>query len=481
MPPLRDVTICIAVCAAILCAAPAAAQSLSHRDAINAAVESNVPLLIDRLEREIATLSARESRRPYLPVVFVQPQFSASQSAVRTTSAEDPEVLRQSRVDAGAGLRWDTRWGTSLSLRANTTPWYSNFAPTPLTSLEASLNQNLLRGAFRSGTLLDVADLEVELQRQRFITQLNDLLVRVDAAYWELSYAQSDVDLKVLSRDRANSQFEDTRENIARGLLAPGDIFVVEENLVIFEEQLLRARESLKLAQLRLARLLQRDGADLVAADPVDAPQAAPPTTADAVATALRENPTITAHRIAVRQAEATHAFDRNQARPVLDLAAALGLNGHSDAFGPSWSEALTGDNPVFRIGLYFEVPLVSGPHRARVKRARTRFEQAELQLQQAELDLDFQVRELLTQLDARISTLELAQRRIELAENKLSTEQDKYERGLSTLTDLVRFQRDVDTAQSSERRARVDVQTLRARLASAQGTLYAELGVEVR
>ena len=115
------------------------------------------------------------------------------------------------------------------------------------------------------------------------------------------------------------------------------------------------------------------------------------------------------------------------------------------------------------------------------MKRARTRFEQAELQLQQAELDLDFQVRELLTQLDARISTLELAQRRIELAENKLSTEQDKYERGLSTLTDLVRFQRDVDTAQSSERRARVDVQTLRARLASAQGTLYSELGVEVR
>lgn len=458
-------------------------RPLPYREAMTTAVDNNLALLIDSMTREVQTLRATETRRPFAPVVFVQPQYIASQTAVRTTAAEDPEVLRTARLDTSAGVRWDTRFGTSLALRAATTPWYSNFAPTPLTSVEASLNQSLLRGGWRSGTLLDVADLDIELQRQLFIAQLNDLLSRVDAAYWDLAYAQADVEIKMKSRDRAKSQYDDTTENISRGLLAPGDIYVVEENLVIFDEQLLRSEESVALAQLRLARLLQLEsGADaLVAADSIDAPPGDIPSVQDAIGVALRESPRITAQRIAVRQANATLAFDRNQSRPVLDFTAAVGVNGLSEDFGESWGEALSADNPSLRVGLYFEIPLVSAPYRARIKRSELQHEQEEIQLRQLESDVSYEVRTALTQLETGTRALDLARRRIELADNKLQTEQDKYARGLSTLTDLVRFQRDVDAAQIADRRARVDVIALRARLSNIQGVLHTAVGVDVQ
>lgn len=465
--------------------ASASAQSgvLTHGEVMTRAVDNNLALLVDSMAREIEALRAREARRAYTPVVFLQPEFIASQTAVRTSETEEPAILRQSRFDVGGGVRWNTPWGTSLALRAATTPWYSTFAPTPLTSAELSVNQSLLRNGWGSANLLDVADLDVELQRQLFVGQLNTLLTRVDAAYWELAYAQADVEIKEKSRDRAQSQYEDTKENIARGLLAPGDIFVVEENLVIFEEQLLRSQEALVLARLRLARLMQLEShaTELAAADSLDALQTELPTEQDAIGVALRESPRVTAQRIAVRQAEATLAFDRNQSRPVLDVSAALGVNGLSEQFGESWGETLGGDNPTVRVGLYFEVPLVSGPYRARVVRSGLQREQAELQLQQIESDVAYDVRELLTQLESRIAALDFAKRRIDLAENKLATERDKYTRGLSTLTDLVRFQRDVDAARISERRARVDVIVLRARLLDTQGVLHRAVGVEVR
>lgn len=475
----------IALLVVLSAPATAAAQSraLTYRDAMTEAVDRNIALLIDEMNREVQELRASEARRPYMPVVFLQPEVVTSQQAVRLSEDEEPEILRQSRLDTTGGVRWDTSWGTSLALRAVTTPWYAPFPPTPLSSVQASLNQSLLRGGWKSSTLLDVSDLAVELQREVFRTAVNDLLRRVDAAYWELAYAQADVEIKEKSRDRAKSQYEDTKENIARGLLASGDIFVVEENLVIFEEQLVRSQESLALAQLRLGRLLQLESRarELVAADSLDAADAATPSEQDAVGVALRESPEVNAQRIAVRQAKATLAFDKNQSRPVLDLNASLGLNGLSEDYGESWAETLTGDNPVVRVGLYFEVPLVSGPYRARVKRSDLEREQEELELQRLEMDVTYDVRELLTQLDARIAALEFAKRRIDLAENKLATERDKYTRGLSTLTDLVRFQRDVDSARSSERRARVEVMTLRTRLLAVQGTLHDAVGVEVR
>ena len=335
--------------ASLLVTSNATAQevAITRHDAMVTAVDSNLSLLVDKMEQELAKHRADEARRPYTPVVFASPAYVASRQAIRTSESEDATILSQAQIDADAGVRWDNRWGTSLALRASTTPWYSDFAPTPLTSIEASASQSLLRGGFRHGTRLDSVDLGIELQRALFRAQVEELIRRVDAAYWQLAFAQADVESKVKARDRARSQFDDTTENIRRGLLAPGDIFVVEENLVIFEEQLLRAREDLKLAQLALANLMQLEEptAQLVASDPVE-PDPKLPTTQQALATAINESPQVAAQRVwwYVRLAPTsrTIAIARVQSSTCLDRSDSMGSTTISGRHGATPSAVRT-------------------------------------------------------------------------------------------------------------------------------------------
>ncbi len=468
----------------LLVAAPAAAQdssnaglrSLTHADAIRLAAEQNLGVMVEGMQREIAALEAREARRPYVPRVFLGPSYATSPA----TFVRPPEFTRE--VDVEGGVRWSTRYGTDMVVRAATTPWFDGFAPLPLTSVEASLSQALLRDGWDNGNLLDVQDLDVELQKAAFVEQLNLFLVRVEQAYWELAYAEADVAIKERSRERAQQQYEDTRENIDRGLIAPGDIFVVEENLVIFEEQLLRSRERLELASLELAELLQLETTGVRAADALDSvPKPTVPEANRAVERALRENPGVTVQRVALQQADERVKYDINQARPVLDLSAAVALNGLAEDQSDAWRETLSAEFPSVRVGLLFELPVLRGPDIARVERAEMQRSQQERRLEDVQSEVTYQVRALVAQLKTRVESLELARRRVELAENKLEAEQNKYERGLSTLNDVVRFQRDVDSARIAERRARVDVITLQARLAAAQGVLHRRVDVEVK
>ena len=106
-------------------------------------------------------------------------------------------------------------------------------------SLEISLKQPLLKNGWRTGaaTPLKKAQLDVEQQKESFRLRINQLIVDIESAYWRLALAQADLIIKRRSQEIAQQQFEDTRENIRRGILAPSEIFVVEENLVRFQQQ----------------------------------------------------------------------------------------------------------------------------------------------------------------------------------------------------------------------------------------------------
>jgi outer membrane protein TolC len=81
----------------------------------------------------------------------------------------------------------------------------------------------------------------------------------------------------------------------------------------------------------------------------------------------------------------------------------------------------------------------------------------------------------------ARVQRLGLASRLVELGQKKLDNERDKYKSGLSTLADVVRFQRDLDSALSNANRAKVDVLAARAELLAARGDLHDAVAVGIR
>ena len=466
-----------------VCLAPslgwAQGRALTREEARREAVMNNLDLLLARKDRERAELIARTSRRPYVPIVRASVNWQDETSLVVAG-----ERNRSFRYAAGAS--WALPVGTQFDAQVGSTEFLSgaSFVPVPTTALELSVVQPLLQGFGSDSNLLDQADLEVQVQRSLFIEQLNAFIVQVDQAYWELAYAQADLDIKTRSVARARQQFEDTSANIERGLLAAGEIYVVEDNLVNFEIQLIRSKESLDLARARLARLMRSDPREeIVAGDSLEAQamkggEVAWERDLDA---ALSNNPRVELQRVSLDQAREQVAFDRNQIKPSLDASAGVTLNGVDQSRAAAWGDVATAQNPDYRVGLRFEVPIDRDPQRARVERAEISVTRAETALAQSENEVTYDLRELVVQLEKRQQILEASGRLVELAELKLSTEQEKYRSGLSTLAYVVQFQREFDSARIARQRAAFDVIVLRARIANTMGVLYREAGLEVR
>lgn len=455
----------------------ATAPTLSRGEALRLASERNSSIISESLSREATAQRATRARGPYVPFVFVRADYDdtspfAGESRGRALGSE-------------VGVHWQSRYGTRLSASAAADDELAGgSSPTHGGSVSLSATQPLLRDGWKAGAFTPVLEAEIDaaIQVEIFRQRLNDLLVEVESAYWSLAYAQDDLAIKTRSRDRARGQFEDTQANIARGILAEGDIYVVEENLVFFDEQLVRAEEALRLAQTHLAELLQLDPeTELVASDLLDVTDLPIPVYSRSVELAQVGNPALLAEELRAERSRIRLSFDENQALPTLDLESSAILNGAGDSRAAPWGDIAAADRPDFRVGVTLEVPLSWETSDAQVAESKLQVRRQLTLLKEAETRLRFQIRDILTQLESQNRRLMLVRRRVELAGSKLQAQMDKYKNGISTLDEVVRFQRDLDSTLIGERRVQVELLVAYARLLDAQGTLHATYGIEVK
>jgi outer membrane protein TolC len=360
---LRSWIGCLVFCAAGVFAATASAEgprALTHDVALRLAAERNAGLLVAGLERARLDAVAETARAPYLPQLKIE-------SAVREngTGAD-----RARAVENTGTLSYASPYGQTVALSGTlTSPLPSPVADQkPGKALTLDVSQALLRaGPYGGATDLKQADLDVRIAREQYRLALNTLLRQTDRAYWELCFARDEVEIKRRSRDRAKAQFEETRENIRRGLLAPGEIYVVEENVVSFEDLLSRAEENLALAESGLRRLLVLPPtARITAVTPLDVGVAADPSEADSQGVAAAKSPAVIAARLAVDRASVGVGGEVQKALPQVDLFGHFGLANSYDVL-----LSVPGERQI-RGGLRVTLPLFWGPDTARVRRVQT-------------------------------------------------------------------------------------------------------------
>lgn len=449
--------------ALVLLAAPPSAEpkKISRRDAIALGVSRNYDLLGKRLEARRLEVLGRAAWKPYSPTVFLDARY-------RQTPLGAPGTDRF--VDYTAGASWRSILGTTIGAQVDVNQSLPG-SPTPYgNELSLTLTQPLLKDAWLAGAALPLreAELTAAIQRELYRGELNALISAIDAAYWDLALAESDFSIKSRSRDRAKAQYDDTAENIRRGIIADVEIYIVEENVVFFEQELLRTAQVLTAARRRLAELLALEPDALLAAeDTLSKPAITAPPRAAFVARGLDASPAILAqqHRVALAGARSGYAF--NQALPALNVNAALGLFRYS--------------TPEATVGLAFALPLDRWAIGSALDNARMDAERAQLELQNQQAKVRFELENALTELELNVRQLTLATKRVELAELKLAAQSDKYKSGISTLADVVRFQRDLDEALIASQRVIRAVQVGQSKLLATQGTLADSVGVEVR
>jgi outer membrane protein TolC len=443
---------------------------LSLGKAAQVGATRNLNLLSQDLVRRRQQVLERAAWAAYSPTLLLDSTLDRSWSGERSFGTHV----------AGVAFRAPT--GTRVRAEGITRHLYSGEGDAQ-GALILAVTQPLLRDGWLTGAALPLREsaLLADLQRELFRQSLNGLLVEIEAAYWDLAVAEADLIIKTRSQQRAVQQFEDTRENIRRGILAEAEIYVVEENVVFFDQELRQAEENLRRGRRRLAEvLLYEADVELAAADPLTRPTFVLPEAEAAVAVALERSPLLGAQRLRRTLSETRRAWAANQTLPALDLTGQLTLAGADTAVGPAWRGTLADPGPDTRVGLSFSLPLDRGAISATLQGATLDAQRQGVELAAAENQLRFEVFNVLGELDTHLTLLTMAEKQVELAELKLGAETDKYQSGIGTLADVVRFQRDLDNALIRVQRVIRTLNVGRARLLASQGVLHEVMGVGV-
>jgi outer membrane protein TolC len=114
------------------------------------------------------------------------------------------------------------------------------------------------------------------------------------------------------------------------------------------------------------------------------------------------------------------------------------------------------------------------------LERSKIAMKRNELTISDVEFNLNYDLRKLFLDIDYQRKVLKAKTKATELARKKLENETEKYKNGISTLADVVRFQRELEDSTIDEIRTLVLLNKLRMQKLLLEGTLYQAFAIEI-
>ncbi len=350
---------------------------------------STAPLI---REAAITAADARFDWRSFMDSRFA----SISEPVGSTLKTGGPSRFREQNWNQNTGLRRTTTSGANVEIAQRLGYQDNNsvfFQPTQQGNarLSLSFNQPLLNGAgcAYNTSLIVLAQIDADLANDEFSKLLQDHLLEVTRAYWEL-YGHRAVLLQkqrllenaVTIHERLESRrgIDALKSQIARSNAA------VESR----KAEIIRCEMNVRNTESRL-RVLVNDPM-LLSAETIELlPQESPAqhqidiSLRDSLTAALENRPELLQAAKNVRAASVRLGISENELLPALDLvteAYVAGLKG-AGGIGGAFADQFSEGQPSFTVGVVFEMPLCNRAAKARNLQRRLELQQLTMQLQQ--------------------------------------------------------------------------------------------------
>ena len=469
--------------ALLLWALPAAAQvgtlELTLDEAVRRAVEHNPDLALVRLDTEVEAARVGESRGAFVPVFSTQLGRSSMASPSSNLFSGEAGVdvdewfsstgVRQ-RLPWGSGT-WSVSWDTA---RTSTTNPISSFDPILQSGVQFAFSQPLLKDRTIDSARHQyaVARRNQDSSELRFREAGTQTVAAVKQAYWTLKATRANVEVQERSLGLAQDLARENKVRVDAGQIPPLDLVQAEAEVAQRRESLIRANTVAADAEDALRRLIMDPG-DVafwqIRIQPVEAPSTVGPRpdVEAAVRRALGERYDLARAGNELENARTTVGFLSNQRLPDVRLETSYrgnGLSGtqflraggfpgsvtgtRSRGFGSALEQVFTSDYPTWSFGLTVSYPLgrsfeAASYARADIERRQAAQRIASLQLQAAET-----VRRAGRQVHGTAERVEAARAGATLARERLTSEQRRFEVGLSTTFLVTQAQRDLLEAE---------------------------------
>lgn len=486
-------------CFVAVWSAPATAAEFTAPSALQRALAANYELRIEALTPNIAGAEIEAEEGKFLPAFFAEGRFEDNQ---RSQNSIDFAALQQRmfaeenwtlRSGVGGRLPWGTTYEFSAQLRELDNTVNRAGLPNALFSPEytafggLTLRQPLLKGFGRGANLagLRVARAQLVIADLAREVAVNNKAVEVLNAFFDLAYAQANVEVKASALAVAERFRGETERRRELGMLGPVDVAEARVRVSEAKEEAILAGDFRRERQLQLVRLLalEADGAGarptpVVTAVLLDAPPVVALGDFLPAAYERRADHRLAQQRVAQEGTRRTAA--RNERLPEVDLHFSYGVHGLGPDYGTSVDRARSGDEPQWSAGMSVTVPLSWREGRARSAAANLRVRQAELRETELRERIGLEVENAVRRLDVLGQRLETARSSVAFADEGLRLESARLESGQTSAFAVAELQRRLADARTRELAARVDLTKAVQELWSVSGVLLERHGIEI-
>ncbi len=491
--------------------------TLALRDVMRLALTNNLEIAIEEFNEDLNRERHTIARGFYDPVLSfsVGLESSDSPSTSILTAGSGVATFSRDAFTWSNSLQQNIRGGGSFSLNFNNSRNMSNntfstINPQFGSDFNVNFIQPLWRGFRQTSTEreLKLVNLDSEITESQFKQRVSEIVQQVQNQYWELVYAIEDHETRRQSMELAIVQYLNNRQRVQIGVLAPIEVTSAQAEVSTREQEMIQAEVQIVNAQNALKQLLAPDPShsiwnlSLIPTDPPE-PQEVQIGMEEAIQTALARRPELEQMRLGLEKNEVDQEYFNQAGKPMVNVRANFGSTGRSgvvfktvaidfdgDGIPDRQQRVPDPDNPSFgnlagsvgqalsydfiNWGIFADIELPLFNRSSEGQLAQVRISQARLlsQMKNQQQMIIVDVRNAYESLAIQVKRLEAARVARRLSEEQLDGENKRFEAGLSTNFEVLRFQRDLAQAIGQELRAQVDFQQALTALRKAMYTI---------
>jgi outer membrane protein TolC len=456
---------------------------ITTNDVINMMIDNNLNIRTDRFAPRSSYLQSIVFYQALLPALRISGNAGRNVSLSTTQlSGATSNIQNTGFFDANVAQLLPT--GTSFSVdmamsRLQSSSNNSIFNPSYTGKLTYTVGQHLLQNRGRIINLNQV----LQAQNTEKITeaalelQLTALIVQAQNSYWDLVFAEQNLNVQQRSLERAQIELDQDKTKVEIGTLAPVDVILTEGQVANVSDQLVQSQSNVTIAGDQIKKLVSSDKDPSIFAvklraleSPLQPEAVQIPTLEEGVRIALENRPEMRQAILDLKNKDLNITYTKNQRLPVFDITGQYVQNGTGgtqrrgfllgqpplspavpggifDSLGQLFSYGYNG----FSAGFNVTIPLNNKAANATYEKALNdqRMSQSTIDTTAQQIALD--VRNALTQVQLYKARIETAKTARELAQRVLDAEQDKFNLGTSTLRFVLDDQNNLAQAQSNE------------------------------
>lgn len=380
-------------------------------------------------------------------------------------SALDLENSELDKTDAignlipslNGSVQYSTNTGASIN------PVTNQFENEVFTSLTGGISSNLtIFDGLRNIRQLQRSKLSVLAGQYQLEQMENDIALMVANAYLDVLLNKANLQSLETQNDLTQEQLERTQELVDAGTLPQGDILEIRANNANDQQQIVKAKNSVKISLINLAQLLLikdyenfqivDEGYEIISTELAEKP------VNQIINKAQETRPEVKIAKKNVEIAEKDVQIARGAYYPTLD--AFFNYNtrySDNDVFDRDFVKQIY-QNDGMSYGLRLNVPILNGlSSRTNVKRNKINLQRTEYQLEQAKLDLESNVYQAYVDAKGSAQAYEAALEALNSQEKAFEYANERFEVGLTNSFDYSQSKQRYDNAKINVNQAKYD------------------------